>query len=106
MSLLDDLKEREGYWKLKGGRTRWHCLENSLWERIWTCSKRDHGIERLCLVIGRGLLHRNRSAAAYGYNIDTEYRLSQRRNKNDDLYKICIDMYSKQNFICVQMRQN
>jgi len=38
---------------LKGGRTRWHSVENSLWERIWTCRKRDHGIERLCHVIGR-----------------------------------------------------
>jgi len=34
--LLDDLKEKRGYWKLKEGRTRWQSVENSLWKRLWT----------------------------------------------------------------------
>jgi hypothetical protein len=34
--LLDDLKEKRGYWKLKEGRTSSQSVENSLWKRLWT----------------------------------------------------------------------
>jgi hypothetical protein len=37
--LLDDLKERIRYWKLKKEALDQHCLENSLWKRLWTCRK-------------------------------------------------------------------
>jgi hypothetical protein len=30
--LLDNLKEKRRYWKLKRGSTRWHCLETLLWK--------------------------------------------------------------------------
>jgi hypothetical protein len=33
--LLDDLKER------RGGRSRSHYVESSLWKRLWTCRKTD-----------------------------------------------------------------
>ena len=88
-------KERKGYWKLKGGSIRWHCVENLLWERLRNCSRRDYGTEWLCRVIRTGSVHRNGSVAPYGYNIDTEYRLSQICNENNDLYHRCIDVYSK-----------
>ena len=70
------------------------CRELVLGEAM-DCSKRDYGTEYLCHVIGRRFVHRNRSVAAYGYNIDIEYRLSQRCNKNDYLYQRCFDVYSK-----------
>ena len=37
--LLDDLKERKGYWKLKD-----EALDLNLrfWKRLWTCRKRDY----------------------------------------------------------------
>jgi hypothetical protein len=34
--LLENLKEKRGYWKLKEGRTRSQSVENSLWKRLWT----------------------------------------------------------------------
>jgi hypothetical protein len=37
--LLHDLKVKTGYWKLK---SRSHCMENSLWKRLWTCCKTDN----------------------------------------------------------------
>jgi hypothetical protein len=38
--LLDHLKERRGYWKLKDEAVaRSVCVENWLWERLWTCCK-------------------------------------------------------------------
>jgi len=36
--LVDDLKEMK---KLKEGSTRWHSVENSLLNRLWTCRKTD-----------------------------------------------------------------
>jgi hypothetical protein len=32
--LLDDLKERRAYCKLKEGSTRSHCVENWLWKKL------------------------------------------------------------------------
>jgi len=37
MQLLDDLNETRGYWKLEEDRTD-RFLENSLWEKQWSCS--------------------------------------------------------------------
>jgi hypothetical protein len=34
--LLDDLKEKRGYWKLKETMTKSQSVENSLWKRLWT----------------------------------------------------------------------
>jgi hypothetical protein len=39
--LLDDLKEKRGYWKLRES-IRSHCVENSLWKRLRTCRKTDY----------------------------------------------------------------
>jgi hypothetical protein len=39
--LLDDFKETRGYRKLKRGSTASHCMENSLWKRLWTYHKTD-----------------------------------------------------------------
>ena len=39
--LLNDLKEKTGYWKLKRERTSSYCVENSLWKRLWTRRKAD-----------------------------------------------------------------
>ena len=39
IKLLDDLKEKRGYWKLKEARTRSQSVENSLWKRLWTSVK-------------------------------------------------------------------
>jgi hypothetical protein len=36
--LLDDLKEKRGYWKLKE-EAQDHTVKNSLWKRLWTCHK-------------------------------------------------------------------
>jgi len=42
--LLDDLKEKSGYWKLKGEAPD-RTVENSLWKRhIWTFRKADNGM--------------------------------------------------------------
>jgi len=40
----DDLKERWGYWKFWRGSTSSHCVENSLWKRLWSCRKTDCGM--------------------------------------------------------------
>jgi hypothetical protein len=40
--LLDDLKEKRKYWKLKKGSTRSHPVENSLWKRLRTCRKTEY----------------------------------------------------------------
>jgi hypothetical protein len=40
--LLYYFKEKRGYWKLKRGSTRSHCLENSSWKWLWTCRKADY----------------------------------------------------------------
>jgi hypothetical protein len=40
--LLDDLKEKRGYWKLKGS-TKSHSVENLLWKGLWNCRKADYG---------------------------------------------------------------
>jgi len=37
--LPDDLKEKRGYWKLKRGSTRSHCVENSLCQKLWSTRK-------------------------------------------------------------------
>ena len=34
-TLLDDLKEKRGFWKSKEGRTKSQSVENSLWKRVW-----------------------------------------------------------------------
>ena len=39
--LLDDLEERRGYSSFEGGSSRSHCVESSLWKRLWTCRKAD-----------------------------------------------------------------
>jgi hypothetical protein len=60
--LLDDLKGKRGYWKLKKESTRSHSVENSFWERLWTHRKTDcilmtcpycDGIHPLVLTINR-----------------------------------------------------
>jgi hypothetical protein len=35
--LLDDLQDKRGYWKLKEEKLD-PSVENSLWDRLWTCS--------------------------------------------------------------------
>jgi hypothetical protein len=39
--LLDGLKERRGY-SFEGGSSGSHCVESSLWKRLWTCRKTDY----------------------------------------------------------------
>jgi hypothetical protein len=39
--LLDDLKEKRGYWKLKEEALD-HTVENSFWKRLRTCRKTDY----------------------------------------------------------------
>jgi hypothetical protein len=41
--LLDDLKERRGYWILsfEGGSSGSHYVESSLWKGLWSCRKTD-----------------------------------------------------------------
>jgi Cys-tRNA synthase (O-phospho-L-seryl-tRNA:Cys-tRNA synthase) len=41
--LLDELKERR-ILEIERGSTTWHCMQNSLWKRLWTCHKTDYGI--------------------------------------------------------------
>jgi hypothetical protein len=41
--LLDDLKEKRRYWKLKE-ETRDRPMENSLWKRLRTCRKTDYRV--------------------------------------------------------------
>jgi hypothetical protein len=38
--LLDDLKVKRRYWKLKEEALD-STVENSLWKRLWTCRKTD-----------------------------------------------------------------
>jgi hypothetical protein len=45
--LLDDLKEGRGYSYVKGGNSRSHCVDSSLWKRLWTCRETD------CLMNGQ-----------------------------------------------------
>jgi hypothetical protein len=40
--LLDDLKERRGYFSTEGGGSRSHYVESSLWTRLWTCRETDY----------------------------------------------------------------
>jgi hypothetical protein len=40
--LLDDLKEKRRYWKLKKGSTRSHSMGYSLWKSLRTCRKADY----------------------------------------------------------------
>jgi len=39
--LLDDLKEKRGYWQFKKGSARSQSMENSLWKTLRTCRKTD-----------------------------------------------------------------
>ena len=39
--LLDAVKETKIYWKFERRSGRSHCLENSLWKRLWPCRKAD-----------------------------------------------------------------
>jgi hypothetical protein len=48
--LLDDLEERTGYCKLKIRNIMAHCVQNSLWKRLWTCRKIDYGVNELDLL--------------------------------------------------------
>jgi len=32
---------------IERGSTKWHSVENSLWKRLWTCSKADCGMDEL-----------------------------------------------------------
>jgi hypothetical protein len=41
--VLDDVKETRRYWELKE-EARERTLEGSLWKRLWTCRKRDYGM--------------------------------------------------------------
>jgi hypothetical protein len=44
--LLDDYGN-ERILKIERGSTRSHCVENSLWKRLWTCRKTGYGINNL-----------------------------------------------------------
>jgi hypothetical protein len=48
--LLDDLKERRGYRKLKEEALD-HSLGNSLWKRLWTCRTTDDGMDEFVLIL-------------------------------------------------------
>jgi hypothetical protein len=37
--LLDDLKEKSGYWKLKRGSTRSHSVDDTLCQTLWSTRK-------------------------------------------------------------------
>ena len=39
--LLVELKEKETILEIERGSSRSHCVESSLWKRLWTCRKRD-----------------------------------------------------------------
>ena len=39
--LLNDLKERRAFSKLKKGSTRSRCVEKSFWKRLWTFRRTD-----------------------------------------------------------------
>ena len=46
--ILRDFKETRGYWILKEeGGTRPHCVENSLWKRLWNFRKTDCGKNKI-----------------------------------------------------------
>ena len=50
--LLDDLEETRGYLLyIARGSTSSHCLENSLWKRLWTCRKTDYGITTSRIIL-------------------------------------------------------
>jgi hypothetical protein len=40
--LLNDFKEKTGYWKFETGDFRWHYMENSLWKKVRTGHKTDY----------------------------------------------------------------
>jgi hypothetical protein len=46
--LLDDLKEKRRYWKLKDEALDRPSLENSLWKRLRTCRKTDYRMNEWC----------------------------------------------------------
>jgi len=48
--LLDDLKERRGYRKLKE-ETLDHSLGNSLWKRLWLYRRTDNGMDEFVLIL-------------------------------------------------------
>jgi hypothetical protein len=48
--LLDDLKERRGYRRLKEEALA-HSLGNSLWKRLWTCRNTDNGMDEFVLIL-------------------------------------------------------
>jgi hypothetical protein len=37
--LLDNVKEKREYWKLKGRSTRSHAVKKSIWKRLWSRGK-------------------------------------------------------------------
>jgi len=48
--VLDDLKERRGYRKLKEEALD-HSLGNSLWKRLWTCRKTVNRMDEFVLIL-------------------------------------------------------
>jgi hypothetical protein len=53
--LLDDLKEKKRYWKLKEeALDRTHPMENSLWKRLRTCRKTDYRMNQN--IVDKGVL--------------------------------------------------
>jgi hypothetical protein len=44
--LLDDLKEKTGYWKLKEV-----ALDRAMWRTMWTCRKTDYRMNELKIEI-------------------------------------------------------
>jgi len=43
--LLNDLKGKEKMLEFEREHTRLHCLENSLWKRLWTCCKTGYAVK-------------------------------------------------------------
>ena len=39
--LLEDVKEKERVLEIESGSSRSHCVEKSVWKRLWTCCKTD-----------------------------------------------------------------
>jgi len=53
---LYDLKERGGYSKLKRGNTRSHCVDSSLWKRLWICPEADCGVVMMVVKVVVGMM--------------------------------------------------
>jgi hypothetical protein len=40
--LLNDLKGKEKMLEFEREHTKLHCLENSLWKKLWTCCRKGY----------------------------------------------------------------